>query len=202
MNGKMGRYDIERITAGTIIDAAERAMSSEDIKEREDAVWLLDHLVCLHNTQSERTEVLPEKVVKADNALDEGRRGGVVHDVGDREVDAGRKKVRCVFDSLVRVDEAAAEKFDSACRIAVQDGVVVGDCLNQGSCIIDGGGCLFGFHADYFTKFKTPGWRPKTGLDLAMTAMFAMAMLGEEKGKAWFVDMRTWGWRTIHGEED
>ena len=35
---------------------------------------------------SKLAEVLPEKVVKPDDALDEGSRGGVVHDVGDEHL--------------------------------------------------------------------------------------------------------------------
>ena len=145
---------------------------------------------------SKLAEVLPEKVVKPDDALDEGRRGGVVHDVGDGEVDAGRK-VGSVFESLCRSEESVAEKFDVAKRIRVSEGVVIGDGTGDTCSVSDGGVSLFGFHASYFTKFKTPGWVPRTLLDLAMTSVFAKAMLGRDDGIMWFNLNRKFAWKGL-----
>lgn len=145
---------------------------------------------------SKRAEVLPEKVVKPDDALDEGRRGGVVHDVGDGEVDAGRK-VGSVFESLCRSEESVAKKFDVAKRIRVSEGVVVGDGTGDTCSVSNGGVSLFGFHASYFTKFKTPGWVPSTLLDLAMTSVFAQAMLGRDGGMMWFNLNRKFAWKGL-----
>ena len=145
---------------------------------------------------SKHAEVLPEKVVKPDDTLDEGRRGGVVHDVGDGEVDAGRK-IGSVFESLCRSEESVAEKFDVAKRIRVSEGVVVGDGTGDTCSVSDGGVSLFGFHASYFTKFKTPGWRPRTKLDYAMTSVFAQAMLGRDGGMMWFNLNRKFAWKGL-----
>ena len=145
---------------------------------------------------SKLAEVLPEKVVKPDNALDEGRRGGVVHDVGEVEVDAGRK-IGSVFESLCRSEESVAKKFDVALGICVSEGVVVGDCTSEGCCVSNGDISLFGFHASYFTKFKTPGWRPRTKLDYAMTSVFAQAMLGRDEGMMWFNLNRKFAWKGL-----
>lgn len=145
---------------------------------------------------SKLAEVLPEKVVKPDDALDEWRRGGVVHDIGNGEVDAGRK-VGSVFESLCRSEESVAEKFDVALGICVSEGVVVGDCTSEGCCVSNGDISLFGFHASYFTKFKTPGWRPRTKLDYAMTSVFAQAMLGRDEGMMWFNLNRKFAWKGL-----
>ena len=145
---------------------------------------------------SKLAEVLPEKVVKPDDALDEGRRGGVVHDVGDGEVEKGRK-IGSVFESLCRSEESVAEKFDVAKRIRVSEGVVVGDGTGDTCSVSDGGVSLFGFHASYFTKFKTHGWVPSTLLDLAMTSVFAQAMLGRDEGMMWFNLNRKFAWKGL-----
>lgn len=144
----------------------------------------------------ELAAVLPEKVVKPDDALDEGRRRGVVHDVCDGEVEKGRK-VGSVFKSLCRSEESVSEKFDVAKRIRVSEGVVVGDGTGDTCSVSDGGVSLFGFHASYFTKFKTPGWVPSTLLDLAMTSVFAQAMLGRDEGMMWFNLNRKFAWKGL-----
>lgn len=145
---------------------------------------------------SELAEVLPEKVVKPDDALDEGRQGGGVHDVGDGEVEKGWK-IGSVFESLCRSEESVAEKFDVAKRIRVSEGVVVGDGTGDTCSVSDGGVSLFGFHSSYFTKFKTPGWVPSTLLDLAMTSVFAQAMLGRNEGMMWFNLNRKFAWKGL-----
>lgn len=145
---------------------------------------------------SEHAEVLPEKVVKPDDTLDEGRRGVGVHDVGDGEVEKGRK-IGSVFESLCRIEESVAEKFDVAKRIRVSEGVVVGDGTGHTCSVSDGGVSLFGFRASYFTKFKTPGWRPRTKLDYAMTSVFAQAMLGSDEGMKWFNLNRIFAWKGL-----
>ena len=155
-----------------------------------------DACIIVEGRWSERAEVLPEKVVKPDDTLDEGRRGVGVHDIGNGEVDAGRK-VGSVFESLCRSEESVAKKFDVALGICVSEGVVVGDCTSEGCSVSDGGVSLFGFHASYFTKFKTPGWRPKTKLDYAMTSVFAQVMLGSDKGMMWFNLNRKFAWKGL-----
>ena len=145
---------------------------------------------------SKLAEVLPEKVVESDDALDERRLGGVVHDVVDGEVEKGRK-IGSVFKSLCRSEESVAEKFDVAKRIRVSEGVVVGDGTGDTCSVSDGGVSLFGFHASYFTKFKTPGWVPNTLLDLAMTSVFAQAMLGRDEGMMWFNLNRKFAWKGL-----
>lgn len=155
-----------------------------------------DACIIVEGRWSERAEVLPEKVVETDDAFDEGRRGGVVHDVGDGEVEKGRK-IGSVFESLCRSEESVAEKFDVAKRIRVSEGVVVGDGTGDTCSVSDGGVSLFGFHASYFTKFKTPGWRPRTKLDYAMTSVFAKAMLGSDEGMMWFNLNRKFAWKGL-----
>ena len=150
---------------------------------------------------SKRAEVLPEKVVKPDDALDEGSRGGVVHDVGNSEVDAGRKLGRCVLGLLSCCCKYFHNKLAVAKAIRVEEGVVVGDCVGESCCVEKGGVSLFGFHADYFTKFETPGWYPKTRLDYAMTSVFAKAMLGSEMGKSWLDRQRMYQWAAIRTDE-
>lgn len=151
------------------------------------------------SASSERAEVLSEKVVEADDAFDEGRRGGRVHGVGDGEVDAGRKFGRCVLGSIARLCEAFDEKLAIAKAIRVEEGVVVGDCVRKSCCVDEGGVSLFGFHANYFTKFETPGWYPQTRLDYAMMSVFAEAMLGSELGKRWLDLNRRYQWAWIRG---
>ena len=150
---------------------------------------------------SKLAEVLPEKVVKPDDALDERRRGGGVHDAGDREIDAGRKFGRSILGSIACCCESFDEKLSIAKAIWVEEGVVVGDCIRESCCVDDGGVSLFGFHADYFTKFETHGWYPRTKLDYAMTAVFAQAMLGREKGLAWLDHQRKIRWFGVRGAE-
>ena len=151
---------------------------------------------------SKLAEVLPEKVVKPDDALDEGRRGSVVHDVGDGKVEAGRKVGTSILRSLASLCESFDEKLAIAKAIRVEEGIVVGDCVGESCCVDKGGVSLFGFHADYFTKFETPGWYPKTRLDYAMTSVFARAMLGNETGKTWLDHHRKYRWAAIRTEEE
>ena len=149
--------------------------------------------------KSKQSEVFAKKPVKKDHALDERRWGGVVHDIGDREVDAGRKRGLSIIGSLANFGESIDEKLRLAKAIRVEEGVVIGDSGNENCCVSDGGVSLFGFHARYFTKFQKPGWYPKTPMDYAMTEVFAKAMLGHENGKAWFNRKRMFGWHPIKG---
>ena len=202
-----------QVTRGMVIDAVESLLAGEHRKMKGGnyPLMLIDQLVWRNNNYrrlenafakaSELAEVLPEKVVKPDDALDEGRRGGVVHDVGDGEVDAGRKIGTSILRSLASLCKSFDEKLAIAKAIGVEKGVVVGDCFGNSCCVCEGGVSLFGFHADYFTKFETPGWYPKTRLDYAMTSVFAQAMLGSGRGKRWLDVNRKYQWVAIRDNE-
>lgn len=208
------RFKDTQATRGMVIDAVEALIAGDHRKMKGGnyPIMFIDQLVWRNNHHkrlkkafekaSECAEVLLEKVVKPDDALDEGRRGGVVHDVGNSEVDAGRKLGRCVLGLLSYCCKYFHNKLAIAKAIRVEEGVVVGDCLGNSCCVCEGGVSLFGFHADYFTKFETPGWYPKTRLDYAMTSVFARAMLGNETGKTWLDHHRKYRWAAIRTEEE
>ncbi len=170
-----------------------------DEKTVSDAIFLLDQLITIHQQYIKRLlehgKSVPVEVFNAYTEIEKSR-GGVVHDIGNGEVDAGRK-VGSVFESLCRSEESVAEKFDVAKQIRVSEGVVIGDSTGDTCSVSDGGVSLFGFHASYFTKFKTPGWVPRTQLDLAMTSVFAQAMLGRDEGMMWFYLNRKFAWKGL-----
>ena len=151
--------------------------------------------------RSKQTEVFSKKPVKKNHALDERRRRSVVHDVCDRKGDAGRECGISICMSLSCFGYSFYEKLRVAKRIPVEKGVVIGYGDSESCCVCDGGISLFGFHAGYFSKFETPGWYPKTRLDLAMTGVFAEAMIGSNAGKAWFGHQRMYRWNSIKSGE-
>ena len=189
---------VQRIVISTLLETI-KCCGDEEGKTVSDAIWLLDQLITIHQQcikrLLERGESVPIEIVNAYNEIEKSR-GGVVHDVGDGEVEKGRK-IGSVFESLCRSEESVAEKFDVAKRIRVSEGVVVGDGTGDTCSVSDGGVSLFGFHASYFTKFKTLGWVPRTLLDLAMTSVFAQAMLGKDEGMMWFNLNRKFAWKGL-----
>ena len=208
------RFKDTQATRGMVIDAVEALIAGDHRKMKggnypivliDQLVWRNNHYKRLEKAfekASKLAEVLPEKVVKPDDALDEGRRGGVVDDVVVGKVDAGRKSGACVLESLADGREDFYERLGVAKAIRVEQGIVVGDCVGESCRVEKGGVSLFGFHADYFTKFETPGWYPKKRLDYAMTSVFARAMLGDETGKTWLDHHRKYRWAAIRAEEE